>query len=235
MGWRGLIDPPSRCTPPTGWAGSFPDGQFFLALHAHTPGRRPVDPAGALCQPAADRGSRRGTDPAGARTVGDQTAQAFALNQLGVAQQLMGDYPAAAASQQQALELCCDVGNQSGQAWAFNDLGIVQKLTGDYSRAAASQHRALALFRELGDRLGQSWAHNSLRKSWSELPGGRPSRGQQPGNEALELFRGHGHRNGEAEALNELGDLAHRTRDGRQCARLPHPSAAPSHSRSARR
>jgi hypothetical protein len=29
-------------------AGSFPDGQFFLALHAHTPGRRPVDPAGAL-------------------------------------------------------------------------------------------------------------------------------------------------------------------------------------------
>jgi tetratricopeptide (TPR) repeat protein/transcriptional regulator with XRE-family HTH domain len=29
-------------------AGSFPDGQFFLPLHAHTPGQRPVDPAGAL-------------------------------------------------------------------------------------------------------------------------------------------------------------------------------------------
>jgi tetratricopeptide (TPR) repeat protein/transcriptional regulator with XRE-family HTH domain len=29
-------------------AGSFPDGQFFLPLHAHTPGRRPVDPADAL-------------------------------------------------------------------------------------------------------------------------------------------------------------------------------------------
>ena len=26
----------------------FPDGQFFLALHAHTPGQRPVDPADAL-------------------------------------------------------------------------------------------------------------------------------------------------------------------------------------------
>jgi tetratricopeptide (TPR) repeat protein/transcriptional regulator with XRE-family HTH domain len=29
-------------------SGSFPDGQFFLPLHAHTPGQRPVDPADAL-------------------------------------------------------------------------------------------------------------------------------------------------------------------------------------------
>jgi len=28
--------------------GTFPDGQFFLPLHAHTPGRAPVDPADAL-------------------------------------------------------------------------------------------------------------------------------------------------------------------------------------------
>lgn len=28
--------------------GDFPDGQFFLLLHAHTPGKRPVDPADAL-------------------------------------------------------------------------------------------------------------------------------------------------------------------------------------------
>jgi tetratricopeptide (TPR) repeat protein/transcriptional regulator with XRE-family HTH domain len=29
-------------------AGDFPDGQFFLPLHAHTPGQRPVDPADGL-------------------------------------------------------------------------------------------------------------------------------------------------------------------------------------------
>jgi tetratricopeptide (TPR) repeat protein/transcriptional regulator with XRE-family HTH domain len=29
-------------------AGSFPDGQFFVPLHAHTPGQRPVSPDGAL-------------------------------------------------------------------------------------------------------------------------------------------------------------------------------------------
>lgn len=30
------------------FAGSFPDGQFFLPLLAHAPGQRPVDPADAL-------------------------------------------------------------------------------------------------------------------------------------------------------------------------------------------
>ena len=30
------------------FAGSFPDGQFYLPLHAHTPGQWPVDPADAL-------------------------------------------------------------------------------------------------------------------------------------------------------------------------------------------
>jgi DNA-binding XRE family transcriptional regulator len=29
-------------------SGSFPDGQYFVALHAHTPGQRPVEPADAL-------------------------------------------------------------------------------------------------------------------------------------------------------------------------------------------
>jgi hypothetical protein len=29
-------------------AGRFPDGQIFLALHGHTPGREPVDPGDAL-------------------------------------------------------------------------------------------------------------------------------------------------------------------------------------------
>ena len=28
----------------------FPDGQIYLALHGHTPGRQPVDPADALAR-----------------------------------------------------------------------------------------------------------------------------------------------------------------------------------------
>ena len=36
-------------------AGSFPDGQFYLPLHAHTRGQRPVEPGRCAGQPAADR------------------------------------------------------------------------------------------------------------------------------------------------------------------------------------
>ncbi len=42
----------------------FPDGQFFLPLHAHTPGQRPVEPGRCAGEPAADCGDRRAADPA---------------------------------------------------------------------------------------------------------------------------------------------------------------------------
>jgi tetratricopeptide (TPR) repeat protein len=37
-------------------AGSFPDGQYFLPLHGHTPGQRPVEPADALASLLATAG-----------------------------------------------------------------------------------------------------------------------------------------------------------------------------------
>jgi tetratricopeptide (TPR) repeat protein/transcriptional regulator with XRE-family HTH domain len=46
-------------------AGAFPDGQFFLPLHAHTPGRRPVDPADALASLLLTAGLPAGQVPPG--------------------------------------------------------------------------------------------------------------------------------------------------------------------------
>ena len=43
----------------------FPDGQFFLPLHAHTAGQRPVDPADALATLAAGGRVGAAADPAG--------------------------------------------------------------------------------------------------------------------------------------------------------------------------
>jgi tetratricopeptide (TPR) repeat protein/transcriptional regulator with XRE-family HTH domain len=47
-------------------AAGFPDGQFFLPLHAHTPGQRPVDPAGALASLLLTAGVPAAQIPAGA-------------------------------------------------------------------------------------------------------------------------------------------------------------------------
>jgi tetratricopeptide (TPR) repeat protein/transcriptional regulator with XRE-family HTH domain len=46
-------------------AGQFPDGQFFLPLHAHTPGQRPVDPADALASLLVTAGLSRQQIPPG--------------------------------------------------------------------------------------------------------------------------------------------------------------------------
>ena len=48
---------------------------------------------------------------------GHRLAEADALLGLGLVQQLTGDYPAAAASYQQALALGRDLGDPLGQAW----------------------------------------------------------------------------------------------------------------------
>jgi tetratricopeptide (TPR) repeat protein/transcriptional regulator with XRE-family HTH domain len=46
-------------------AASFPDGQFYLPLHAHTPGQRPVDPADALASLLLTAGVAAQQIPAG--------------------------------------------------------------------------------------------------------------------------------------------------------------------------
>ena len=61
---------------------------------------------------------------------------------------LADDYPAAAASNRQALELFRGLGHRRGQANALNGLGRVYRLTGDYPAAAASLRQALELFRD---------------------------------------------------------------------------------------
>ena len=50
-------------------------------------------------------------------------------------QQLTGDYPAAAASHQQALELFRDLGDRHGQAEALNSLGELSSRTADSQQA----------------------------------------------------------------------------------------------------
>src|SRR6266851_4813418 len=146
---------------------------------------------------------------AAARTIGDRQGQAWALHQLGVVQDLTGDYPAAAASLTRALQLFRDLGDRRGQAWVLHDLGGVQQRTGDHPAAAASLTRALQLFRDLGDRRGQAWALHDLggvQRRTGDHPAAAASLTQ-----ALQLSRDLGDRQGQACALNALGGVQRRT------------------------
>jgi tetratricopeptide (TPR) repeat protein len=148
---------------------------------------------------------------AAARTAGDLQGQAWTLNQLGTVQELTGKYPAAAASQAQALRLFRDLGDRRGQACALNQLSTVQRLTGDYAAATASLTQGLRLFRDLGNRRGQAWALTQLgmvQRRTGDYPAATASLTQ-----GLRLFRDLGDRHGQAWALNQLGVVQQLTGD----------------------
>ena len=146
---------------------------------------------------------------AAARTADDRQGQAWTLNQLGIVQELTGDYAAAAASLTRAQQLSSDLGDRRGQAWALHQLGVVQWLTGDYPAAAASLTRAQQVFRDLGDRRGQAWALKQLGVV-QERTGDYPAAAASL-TRALQLFRDLGDRRGRAWALNDLGVVQRRT------------------------
>jgi tetratricopeptide (TPR) repeat protein len=148
---------------------------------------------------------------AAARTAGDLQGQAWTLNQLGTVQELTGEYPAAAASQAQALQLFRDLSDRHGQACALNQLSTVQRLTGDYAAATASLSQGLRLFHDLGDRRGQAWALTQLgmvQRRTGDYPAATASLTQ-----GLRLFRDLGDRHGQAWALNQLGVVQQLTGD----------------------
>ena len=148
---------------------------------------------------------------AAAGTVGDRQGKAWASNQLSFVQWLTGDYPAAAASLTQALQLFRDLDERHGQAWALDHLGLVQRRTGDYPAAAASLTQALQLFRDLDERRSQARVLDDLGVvQWrtGDYPAAAGGLTQ-----ALQLFRDLGDRRGEAWALQDLGVVQQLTGD----------------------
>lgn len=82
--------------------------------------------------------------------LGDWLGQAWALDELGLAHQLTGDYPAATACLAEAIELFRDLGDRHGLAKALNSLGELSLRTSAALEARSHHAEALAIARELG-------------------------------------------------------------------------------------
>ena len=80
-------------------------------------------------------------------------------------QQLTGDYPAAAASLQQSLQLCRDLGSRLGQAEALNGLGELSSRTSASRRARGQHTEALTIARDLGVPLEEARALEGIGHS----------------------------------------------------------------------
>jgi tetratricopeptide (TPR) repeat protein len=98
-----------------------------------------------------------------ARRAGDRPGQAGALDELGLLQQLTGDYPAAEAGYERALalvrevgspfdegDILCELGARHAQAVVLNSLGELSSRTSATEEARDHHGQALAIARDLG-------------------------------------------------------------------------------------
>jgi len=138
-----------------------------------------------------------------ARETGEQVAEAYALNNLGLVDGRMGHYPQAAEHLRQALALFRKGGDRPGAARALTNLASTEWRQGQYLLAASHYRRALALFRENGDPIGAAHALNGLGLvDWQQ---GRYAQADDHFKQALALFAELGDRSNEAHGLGNLG------------------------------
>ncbi len=144
-------------------------------------------------------------------TAGDPAGQARALINLGAAQRLTDDYPAAVSTLTRALSLAREAGDQRSQAQALINLGAAQYMTDDGPAATHAYREALDQFRGLGDRPGQAIALcylGGVQYESGDYPAAADTLAQ-----ALTLYGGLGDRLGQMNTLLWTGTLQRVTGD----------------------
>ncbi len=99
------------------------------------------------------------------RQLGDRLGQAWALDELGMVHQETGEYSAAAACLEEALELHRDLGSRHGEIVALNDLGELATRTSAPEKASEIHREALAKAIELGAPAEEARALAGLGRS----------------------------------------------------------------------
>jgi tetratricopeptide (TPR) repeat protein len=103
--------------------------------------------------------------------------QAWALNHLGVGQQLTEDYPAATASLTLALQLFGDLGERAGQAEASINLGELLSQSSEYREACSNFTQALSIARDIDAPVLEARALEGIGQS--QIREGNPGEGAE--------------------------------------------------------
>ncbi|MEJ3742821.1 BTAD domain-containing putative transcriptional regulator [Actinomycetes bacterium KLBMP 9797] len=140
-----------------------------------------------------------------ARDTDDQSAEAYALFDLGIVHMVHGHYDDAVAHHALAIALHRETGDQAGEAYALWGAGIVYRRQGHHQTSAQNHRQALTLFREIEDRYGEADALQGLGLVEARL--GEYGAAADHHRQALTLFRDTGDRYGEAHALHGLGSV----------------------------
>ncbi|WP_285683499.1 tetratricopeptide repeat protein [Actinoplanes sp. NBRC 103695] len=140
-----------------------------------------------------------------AHRLGDQPAEAYALNALAHASAQAGHHALAVQHLEEARRISERTGDELGQARALGNIAVIDEEMGRYQLAASRYEQAMHRYRQLGDLTGE--AHALTRLSSTEARLGRDRASREHADRALTLHRQAGHRFGEAWALNSLGEI----------------------------
>jgi tetratricopeptide (TPR) repeat protein len=142
-----------------------------------------------------------------AHDAGDHSAEATALNHLGIAHRRAGRFQQAGEHHQQALALCRQVADRAGEARALTQIGIAVWRLGRYDEAKQHCQAALDLFREIGDRIGEANQLNMFGIGYRQT--GHLDTAIDCHRQAFDLYHDLGNPLGEANSLNGLGAAYH--------------------------
>jgi DNA-binding SARP family transcriptional activator len=140
---------------------------------------------------------------AGARQAGDRVAEAWMLNNLGMAYGVQR-MPESVTFFEQALTICTELGDLEGEGRAATNLANANFELGRFEEALAMAEQALVVQRRAGQRYGEGIALGNIGGACQHL--GRFGQAITHLEEALVIFRELGERDAEASSLGDLGD-----------------------------
>ncbi len=143
-----------------------------------------------------------------ARRTGDRSAQAQALNDLGIAYKRYGRYSEALTWHHESLALFRELGDRSGYAYSLINLAVVHHRQGHYEQAVACFQESIEACRALGERRGRATATGDLALVLAHL--GRYEEALACQRECQALFGRLDDRRGHAFSLNVLGIIYQR-------------------------
>jgi tetratricopeptide (TPR) repeat protein len=138
-----------------------------------------------------------------ARAIGDRGAQAWMLNNLGMAYGVQ-HRPECVEFLEQALELYRAVGDLLGQARVEYNVANAWFDLGRYAEALEAAQRSVAIQQEIGNRYVEGLALGTVGCAYREL--GQFDDAVAHFQQALAIFRDLGDLDSEADSLSDLGD-----------------------------
>jgi tetratricopeptide (TPR) repeat protein len=145
--------------------------------------------------------TRHATAVRAARQLGDRPGEALALNDLGDARRMAGDFAGAAGDLQEALDIAREIASPDAEVTALNESGTLSRARGDLGQAGARYQQALDLARQLGIALEEAHALAGLGRCAQAA--GRTAEAEDKLRQALAIFQ----RIGAAEAADVSAEL----------------------------